>query len=53
LVGIKDTELGVLFPVVVAGLAPVRLALPALGRRLGLGSLFDESFLATLDADEF
>ena len=31
LVAIKDTDAGVLFPIVVAGLAPVRCALPAIG----------------------
>mmetsp|Transcript_76116 Transcript_76116/g.152934 ORF Transcript_76116/g.152934 Transcript_76116/m.152934 type:complete len:409 (+) Transcript_76116:1-1227(+) len=52
LICIKDTDWGVLFPVVVAALAPVRFALPSLGRALGTGDLFAEKFLSELDRDD-
>jgi hypothetical protein len=53
LIGIKDTDWGVLFPVVVASLAPVRYALPYLGKVLGCSEeLFAKKYLDQLDRDD-
>ena len=61
LVWVKDTDFGVLFPVLVALLAPLRLGLPAAGRRFASvaalggslgGNVFDAKFVDALDHDD-